>query len=550
MGFFRKFSHAIKTIASGGRDASMIMDDSKHALVIIKRKLIRALLSVFKKASLYILIASVIIVAVVAMAAVVFEIFSASVYGDTSLMASVDPRDMKEWSDSLSDEDIETMKNYGSSVHPRKIYRYALIEDESYPKNVNIKIPQYTRTWGDDGGSSRTDYLSYEYLRGDNSYPYRQWWHSTAILDIAHESAEKEDDLAIIDSAKDELAPIYVWSDPMTESYVENSHYNRTSEKEEETIKTTTVQVVTSGEGSTSTKTNHTEVKTYKPLPFLNNVTTMFSNVTFDYKPINESNTIVDVSSRTYTVTRKEERVNSEGLVEEHDVDYTYTETTTTTTVVEFNSWEIISESNEYIETFMSFLNNNKIDTKSDPYMMYLMAETMPQNYDFLNSYGEYLTYMDLFLESYGYGGQVGEYTGDFGEFEGGEFIWPVPSHQYVTSHYGYRTHPVTGKRGSFHGGVDLRAPMGVDIVAASKGIVSFVGPKGTYGNLVILNHGGGITTYYAHNSRLLVSPGQSVEQGEVIALAGSTGRSKGSHLHFEVRKNNKSVDPLAWLRR
>lgn len=131
--------------------------------------------------------------------------------------------------------------------------------------------------------------------------------------------------------------------------------------------------------------------------------------------------------------------------------------------------------------------------------------------------------------------------------YSGGIMKWPVPAYHYVTSPFGMRLHPVY-KKMKFHGGVDLRARSGTNIVAANDGVVQFAGWLGTYGKCVIIDHGGKIATVYAHNSRLLVKKGQSIKKGQVISKAGSTGASTASHLHFEVRKNGTRENPLPWI--
>jgi murein DD-endopeptidase MepM/ murein hydrolase activator NlpD len=134
------------------------------------------------------------------------------------------------------------------------------------------------------------------------------------------------------------------------------------------------------------------------------------------------------------------------------------------------------------------------------------------------------------------------------GEYIGGVMKWPVPGYTRISSPYGNRMHPIL-KTKRFHAGIDIPAPTGTNIIAASAGRVAFAGTQGGYGRTVIIDHGGGIMTLYAHNSQLLVSEGDQVTQGKVIAKAGSTGMSTGPHLHFEVRENGKYVDPMPWLK-
>lgn len=548
MGLFKGILNLVKNIATGSRNAKMIVEDASYAIKLIKDKILKALWLLVKGFAFNVFIFSLFILVTISAVAVIFEIFSTSIYGNAQQMADINPIDMKEWAQGLSDEDIKHMQSYGASIHPRKIYKYAQIEDSSYLKNVVIKIPQETKTWGDGGASNSKQYLDYSYNRGDSAYPYRQWWQAIAAIDAINDTANREYELKIVDRTKEELKPNFVFSDPETINYTKGSTYNMTSNKEEITTKTIKVEVVTSGEGSTDKKVDYTEIKTYRPLALIESVDTMFANTIFEYEEITDTQTVENTSTRTYTVSRTSTKINELGEVVETEKNYTYTETTTTTTTILVNSWDLVGESADYNDRFIGFLQDNKIDTKSDPYAMYLMAEMMPQSYDFIEQFGDYLNHLNLFLDTFGFSGASGTYIGDFGAFEGGLFQWPVPSSTRITSHYGYRTHPVTKVKNKLHTGVDISANTGADIVAAGDGIVSFVGPKGTYGNVIIINHGGGIETLYAHNSRLVSSPGQSVKRGDVIAKAGSTGRSTGPHLHFEVRKNGKHTEPLSWL--
>ncbi len=134
------------------------------------------------------------------------------------------------------------------------------------------------------------------------------------------------------------------------------------------------------------------------------------------------------------------------------------------------------------------------------------------------------------------------------GDYIGGVMKWPVTGHTRISSPYGNRIHPIL-KTKRFHSGIDIPAPTGTNIVAAASGKIAFAGTQGGYGKTVIVDHGGGIMTLYAHNSQLVVSKGDQVNQGSVIAKAGSTGMSTGPHSHFEVRKNGKYVDPMPWLK-
>lgn len=117
----------------------------------------------------------------------------------------------------------------------------------------------------------------------------------------------------------------------------------------------------------------------------------------------------------------------------------------------------------------------------------------------------------------------------------------------YISSGFGYRADPFTGQ-GAFHPGLDFRGPIGAPIHAAARGVVSFVGQRSGYGNCVEIDHGNGLITRYAHMSGFRTTIGKRVVPGEVIGLIGSTGRSTGPHLHFEVRINDRPVNPRPFL--
>ncbi len=132
-------------------------------------------------------------------------------------------------------------------------------------------------------------------------------------------------------------------------------------------------------------------------------------------------------------------------------------------------------------------------------------------------------------------------------KYAGGDMTWPAPGYYRITSPFGNRIHPIF-KVKKLHTGIDIGAPYGAKIVAANSGVVQYSGWLGGYGKVVIIDHGGGITTLYAHNSRLLVSAGQKVSKGQAVSKAGSTGYSTGAHLHFEVRKNGVYTNPVPWV--
>lgn len=118
---------------------------------------------------------------------------------------------------------------------------------------------------------------------------------------------------------------------------------------------------------------------------------------------------------------------------------------------------------------------------------------------------------------------------------------WGWPANAVISSDYGYRN-------GQFHHGIDLAIPHGTDIVAARAGKIAKAQWIDIYGLTVIIDHGNGVQSLYAHNQKLMVRAGDWVEQGEQVAVSGSTGRSTGPHLHFEIRLNGKALDPKPYL--
>lgn len=130
-----------------------------------------------------------------------------------------------------------------------------------------------------------------------------------------------------------------------------------------------------------------------------------------------------------------------------------------------------------------------------------------------------------------------------------GKMTWPIPGYNTITSNFGYRNHPIyhTWK---LHSGIDVGAPTGAKFVAADSGtvLIASYGYNGGYGNYVVISHGNGITTRYAHGTTILVSAGQKVTKGTPVLTVGSTGASTGPHAHFEVRVNGTAVNPMNYL--
>ena len=137
--------------------------------------------------------------------------------------------------------------------------------------------------------------------------------------------------------------------------------------------------------------------------------------------------------------------------------------------------------------------------------------------------------------------------SGGLDGFVGGSWMWPVPTNTYISSGYGYRN--IFGYR-EFHTGIDIPAPERTPIKATNSGVVTVASYQSTgYGNRIIVDHGGGYKSLYAHCYSLAVKVGDYVVQGDTIAYVGSTGLSTGNHLHFEIRVNDQYVDPTPYVR-
>jgi murein DD-endopeptidase MepM/ murein hydrolase activator NlpD len=123
-----------------------------------------------------------------------------------------------------------------------------------------------------------------------------------------------------------------------------------------------------------------------------------------------------------------------------------------------------------------------------------------------------------------------------------------MPVQGYISSYFGGRPDPFSG-HSARHTGLDIATPLGTPVHAVAEGMVTFAGIRNGYGDVIEIDHGNGYMTRYAHNSKLVAHPGQRVRVGDVIADAGSTGRSTGSHVHFEVWYKGRVVNPLAYVR-
>ena len=137
--------------------------------------------------------------------------------------------------------------------------------------------------------------------------------------------------------------------------------------------------------------------------------------------------------------------------------------------------------------------------------------------------------------------------SGGGGKVYSGSLVWPCPSYSRISSQYGYRTHPISGTR-KLHKGLDIAASSGNPVIAAASGTVVKSYFSSSYGNYVVISHGGGMMTAYAHMTRRMVSAGQTVAAGQQVGTVGSTGNSTGPHLHFEVYVGGSTTNPMNYF--
>lgn len=197
-------------------------------------------------------------------------------------------------------------------------------------------------------------------------------------------------------------------------------------------------------------------------------------------------------------------------------------------------------------------------DTSTDYYVLYITA-TCKGAWEMADAYGfdrqqrdileemlngAYDSYFEAMIGGAGLFGLVGDGTPVVGN---GNFVWPSASSNIVTCPFGPRTHPITGEFDD-HYGIDISAGANTGVLAADGGTVATATSHWSYGNYIVIDHGNGFTTLYAHNNALLVGVGDTVTQGQQIALVGNTGQSKGNHIHFEVKYNGGRVDPLQFF--
>lgn len=213
---------------------------------------------------------------------------------------------------------------------------------------------------------------------------------------------------------------------------------------------------------------------------------------------------------------------------------------------------DVIEDKKEELETNKKLLDHQQGKAKNQKEKLQLANRSKQNKIEELkNEYSELEKKEDqLNKEANNIINEIQNLQNSTKEYVGGVYKWPVPGHNKISSPFGNRVHPITGSI-KFHTGIDISygGQYGTTVVAANSGKVIFSGWKSGYGNVVMIDHGGQMVTLYAHNQSLSVNVGQNVSSGQVIARGGSTGNSTGPHLHFEVRKNGKYMNPLSYLK-
>lgn len=219
---------------------------------------------------------------------------------------------------------------------------------------------------------------------------------------------------------------------------------------------------------------------------------------------------------------------------------------------------ETVKNQKQEIETTKKILAEKKQQIVSNKQSQQKKAQVLENKKTMREYYISKLTEQELELQAQidTYNAQVSEIEAEIKllalnsiseDYIGGAMKWPVPGYTTITSEFGMRVHPITGAY-KLHTGVDVGAPIGASFVAAADGIVTKATFNAAYGNMVIVDHGGGVQTLYAHGSEIVAQVGQTVSVGTEVLKIGSTGYSTGPHAHFEIRINGQTVNPLEFL--
>ncbi|MTI53807.1 M23 family metallopeptidase [Geosporobacter ferrireducens] len=473
------------------------------------------------------------------------------------------------WSKEVEDLHADLLEEQGISVHPKKVVAYALLENKSIPQDAIIKRKVWKKVsegqhqeWLDT--SSKPDRYEYTLNLWNETYPHRLFKQALVGIDVINETSDKEKDTVLLKQAEkkvdqDGLETVFDWSFKYTvDQDLENgeTYYkiDDDSFQYEETIWESTYlrRIVTCNGAVVENTDEQTDYRYSYPLPYPNHISTMFKDYDFKYKrelqedtgwiksqPYPEKRSWTQTRVVTTTRTGKDgKKYTTSRTVTDH---YTSTTWTETRRKVEKDVLDVVTTTDNY--NFFSFLSNNRLDTDADPYLIYELAQVIPNNKPFLELLAEAMNIQpDTIYPSPGEDIDLGELV-----IPPGRFLRPLDSKYPITSKFGYRIHPTLKDR-RFHNGIDIGAPMNTPVHAAAAGKVIYAGGMGSYGNLLIIQHTEegyqGFETYYAHLNKFYVKKGDMVKTGQVVAAVGSTGRSTGPHLHFEIRYQGKAIDP------
>lgn len=350
--------------------------------------------------------------------------------------------------------------------------------------------------------------------KSDATYPYRCFYELLSALEIV----SSKENIQKIDNNEDFITD-FVFSDNDIKHYVS-----------EFVVKETFIN------GKKTKDARYQVDYVYvRPAGQLKSVSTIFHDITFEYekKIINEKDWTRSRSSKTST------KVNNGEKIKKKVVTTTYTRSQDEAYVLK----ETYKYKNYRLETLIENALKNKMIT-TDLLYVYEYGRAFENSTDFDETMLEYLSpetgykFSDIYLEA-----------SNMIDYVGGDLIWPSNEYKRITSPFGDRIHPVSGSK-KFHSGIDIAIPYGKPILAAQMGEVVFSGKMGGYGFVIVIDHGGGIHTLYAHNSKLIAKVGDSVNKGQKIAECGSTGISTGAHLHFEVRNNGEYKNPLEYIKK
>ncbi|MCK9470643.1 MAG: C39 family peptidase [Bacilli bacterium] len=520
------------------RFSNRAITDRTYAVHLALEK-IKYYVKMFVKAIFYeILIFGVVLVALIMAAGATYQFFSFAFLGDSEAVYNLMPGNLEDedeegfnlcansnvdcptadpygrklkgmlesWAYSITKKDIDEMQKAGGGVHPKKAVEYVDIELESYKDNVVINIPVETETFID-GVSQGVEESEEEYgfMRGDAAYPHRFWWQSLAGLDSINDTAIDDKNRKLINSASSKLEPKFVWTDPMTEEYDCLDKYERTSNYELIITNTVTTFVESYVDGQLTDETQIDVVTTkWHPLPLFLQTITMFKDTVYmlgqtHNVTVGTPVTTVNTWTETHTVTgtRNTLKMVDGELVEtkedyEEEIEVEYSTVTTVTNRIDTESWSVAMTMFNHLTTFFDFLEDSKINTEINPEIIYYMAETMPQSFDFIREYGDYLEYASN-IKLGGFKGGIG---GGFNnvklkdyEILPSDFIRNIPLFIQTDKRWGYVPYSYTNN--PIHGTIGTSGCGPANMAMAITGL-------GGYSKDIDLNNDGIIDPYEA----------------------------------------------------